>query len=35
MFGKIRYEFQYLEGWDKNSSVWKDNIGNLMLGRIR
>ena len=44
MFGKIRYEFQCLEGWDKNSSVWKDNrksnvrknkIKILMFGRIR
>ena len=44
MFGKIRKEFQCLEGWDKNSNVWKDgknsnvfkdNSRNQMFGRIK
>ena len=44
MFGKIRKELQCLEGWDKNSNVWKggknsnvfkDNSRNQMFGRIK
>ena len=34
MFGRIRNEFQYLEGWDKNSNVWKNKRRILIFGRI-
>ena len=35
MFGRIRSEFQYLEGYDQNLNVWEDNIGIPMFGGIR
>ena len=34
MFGRIRYEFQCLEGWNKNSNVWKDKRRIAIFGRV-
>ena len=35
MFGRIRSEFQCLEGYGKNSNVWKDKDKNPMFGGIK
>ena len=35
MFGRIRPEFQCLEGKDQNSKVWKDKVRIPMFERIR
>ena len=35
MFGRIRSEFQCLEGKGQNSSVWKDKVRISMSGQIR
>ena len=34
MFTRMSKKFQCLEEQDQNSNVWKDEIGNLMFGRI-
>ena len=33
-FGRIRPEFQCLEGQEQNSNVWKDKVRIPMFGRI-
>ena len=35
MFGRVRYEFQYLEGYEKNSNIQKDKRRILMFKRKR
>ena len=35
MFGRIRKEFQCLEGQEKNSNIWKNGIKSPVFGRIR
>ena len=35
MFGRIRWEFQCLEGKGENSNVCKDKVGILIFGMMR
>ena len=34
MFGRIRSDFECLEGSDQNANVWKDSARIPMFGRI-
>ena len=35
MFGKIKAEFQCLEGYGQNSNAWRDKTGNPIFERRR
>ena len=35
MFGRIRSEFQCLEGKDQNSKAWTDKVKIPVFGRVR
>ena len=35
MFGRIRSEFQFLEGKGQNSNVWKDKVRIPMFGKTK